>query len=221
MDVMHVRNMQQPGVVGERRVCCVCGWMVAAGVSTEGCQLHVWMDHGVYSVGGTPATPHGVLHMAVQPSNSSKKHQVSCGTAAASTATKTLLLLAWYHTLCIARLILLHVHMACLQATPCLSSGPLSYSVVANTATLSQMQNHRSCADICLLTPPSPTLLHLHLCCQVMDEIVLRTAHAMVSEGCPFRGVLFAGLMIKNGKAKLLEHNVRWGLLHWLLPIKA
>ncbi|WIA40335.1 hypothetical protein OEZ86_013702 [Tetradesmus obliquus] len=46
---------------------------------------------------------------------------------------------------------------------------------------------------------------------QVMDEIVLRTAEAMVSEGCPFRGVLFAGLMIKNGKAKLLEHNVRFG----------
>lgn len=46
---------------------------------------------------------------------------------------------------------------------------------------------------------------------QVMEEIVLRTAHAMVSEGTPFRGVLFAGLMIKNGRAKLLEHNVRFG----------
>lgn len=46
---------------------------------------------------------------------------------------------------------------------------------------------------------------------QVMDEIVLRTAQAMVSEGIPFRGVLFAGLMIKNGKANLLEHNVRFG----------
>eukprot|EP00889_Picochlorum_renovo_P000297 jgi/Picre1/27327/NNA_000296.t1 len=33
----------------------------------------------------------------------------------------------------------------------------------------------------------------------------------MISEGCPFRGVLFAGLMIKDGKAKLLEHNVRFG----------
>jgi phosphoribosylamine--glycine ligase len=35
---------------------------------------------------------------------------------------------------------------------------------------------------------------------QVMDEIVFATAKAMVSEGIPFRGVLFAGLMIKNGK---------------------
>jgi hypothetical protein len=33
-----------------------------------------------------------------------------------------------------------------------------------------------------------------------MDEIVFATAKAMVSEGIPFRGVLFAGLMIKNGK---------------------
>lgn len=46
---------------------------------------------------------------------------------------------------------------------------------------------------------------------QVMEDIVYPTAKAMVSEGIPFRGVLFAGLMIKNGKAKLLEHNVRFG----------
>ncbi|KAF8063074.1 CRNKL1 [Scenedesmus sp. PABB004] len=46
---------------------------------------------------------------------------------------------------------------------------------------------------------------------QVMADIVLPTARAMVAEGCPFRGVLFAGLMIKDGRAKLLEHNVRFG----------
>eukprot|EP00208_Stichococcus_sp_RCC1054_P007238 CAMPEP_0206143182 /NCGR_PEP_ID=MMETSP1473-20131121/19571_1 /ASSEMBLY_ACC=CAM_ASM_001109 /TAXON_ID=1461547 /ORGANISM="Stichococcus sp, Strain RCC1054" /LENGTH=481 /DNA_ID=CAMNT_0053538475 /DNA_START=268 /DNA_END=1714 /DNA_ORIENTATION=- len=46
---------------------------------------------------------------------------------------------------------------------------------------------------------------------QVMDTIVRRTARAMVAEGAPFRGVLFAGLMIKDGKALLLEHNVRFG----------
>lgn len=37
---------------------------------------------------------------------------------------------------------------------------------------------------------------------QVMDEIVQRTASAMVAEGCPYRGVLFAGLMIKHGKVR-------------------
>jgi phosphoribosylamine--glycine ligase len=46
---------------------------------------------------------------------------------------------------------------------------------------------------------------------QTMDEIMWRTAHAMVAEGAPFKGTLFAGLMIKDGKAKLLEHNVRFG----------
>ncbi len=46
---------------------------------------------------------------------------------------------------------------------------------------------------------------------QIMEDIVLPTARGMVAEGCPFRGVLFAGLMIKDGKAKLLEHNVRFG----------
>ena len=35
---------------------------------------------------------------------------------------------------------------------------------------------------------------------QVMEEIVQRTASAMVDRGTPFSGVLFAGLMIKDGK---------------------
>eukprot|EP00200_Dunaliella_tertiolecta_P004333 CAMPEP_0202353260 /NCGR_PEP_ID=MMETSP1126-20121109/9099_1 /ASSEMBLY_ACC=CAM_ASM_000457 /TAXON_ID=3047 /ORGANISM="Dunaliella tertiolecta, Strain CCMP1320" /LENGTH=470 /DNA_ID=CAMNT_0048945587 /DNA_START=40 /DNA_END=1452 /DNA_ORIENTATION=+ len=46
---------------------------------------------------------------------------------------------------------------------------------------------------------------------QVMDEIVYRTARGMAAEGHPFKGTLFAGLMIKDGRAKLLEHNVRFG----------
>jgi phosphoribosylamine--glycine ligase len=53
----------------------------------------------------------------------------------------------------------------------------------------------------------------------VMRDIVLPTARAMVAEGAPFRGVLFAGLMIKPSpdgpaappKVRLLEHNVRFG----------
>ena len=35
---------------------------------------------------------------------------------------------------------------------------------------------------------------------QVMEEIVQRTADAMVQQGTPFSGILFAGLMIKDGK---------------------
>ena len=37
---------------------------------------------------------------------------------------------------------------------------------------------------------------------QVMEEIVQRTASAMVHRGTPFSGVLFAGLMIKDGKVR-------------------
>lgn len=46
---------------------------------------------------------------------------------------------------------------------------------------------------------------------QIIEEIIEPTIKGMASEGCPFTGVLFAGLMIKDGKATLLEHNVRFG----------
>ena len=35
---------------------------------------------------------------------------------------------------------------------------------------------------------------------QAMEELVYPTARGMCAEGTPFRGVLFAGLMIKDGK---------------------
>lgn len=57
---------------------------------------------------------------------------------------------------------------------------------------------------------PAPVLTQ-DIIDQVMREIVVPTAEGMIAEGYPFRGVLFAGLMIKDGKAKLLEHNVRFG----------
>ena len=57
---------------------------------------------------------------------------------------------------------------------------------------------------------PAPVLTQ-NIIDQVMKDIIVPTAEGMISEGCPFRGVLFAGLMIKDGKAKLLEHNVRFG----------
>ena len=44
-----------------------------------------------------------------------------------------------------------------------------------------------------------------------METIVARTAAAMVDRGVPFTGVLFAGLMVKDGVPTLLEHNVRFG----------
>ncbi len=46
---------------------------------------------------------------------------------------------------------------------------------------------------------------------RVMDEIMISTVRAMAQEGFPYRGVLYAGLMICGGKAKVLEFNVRLG----------
>jgi len=46
---------------------------------------------------------------------------------------------------------------------------------------------------------------------QAMDEIMIPTVRAMASEGCPYKGVLYAGLMIRDGRAKVLEFNARFG----------
>ena len=57
---------------------------------------------------------------------------------------------------------------------------------------------------------PAP-IMTPSLCAQVMDEIILPTVRAMQARGAPFKGVLYAGLMIKHGAAKLIEYNVRFG----------
>jgi phosphoribosylamine--glycine ligase len=44
-----------------------------------------------------------------------------------------------------------------------------------------------------------------------MDEIIKPTVRAMKEMGAPFRGVLFAGLMITQQGPKLIEYNVRFG----------
>ncbi|MFT3687919.1 phosphoribosylamine--glycine ligase [Paenirhodobacter sp.] len=46
---------------------------------------------------------------------------------------------------------------------------------------------------------------------QVLDEIVRPTVAEMARRGTPFQGVLYAGLMIENGRARLVEYNVRFG----------
>ncbi len=45
----------------------------------------------------------------------------------------------------------------------------------------------------------------------VMQSIILPTVEAMKKEGCPFKGVLFAGLMLTRQGPKLLEYNARFG----------
>lgn len=46
---------------------------------------------------------------------------------------------------------------------------------------------------------------------KIMDQIMIPTVKAMAAEGRPYRGVLYAGLMIKDGVPKVLEFNVRFG----------
>ena len=45
----------------------------------------------------------------------------------------------------------------------------------------------------------------------VMERIVLPTVRAMARDGRPFKGVLYAGLMLTEAGPKLLEYNVRFG----------
>lgn len=46
---------------------------------------------------------------------------------------------------------------------------------------------------------------------QAMDEIVLPTIREMARRGTPYQGVLYAGLMIKDSRARLVEYNARFG----------
>ncbi len=46
---------------------------------------------------------------------------------------------------------------------------------------------------------------------RIMARIVRPTVAAMKEEGAPFKGVLYAGLMIEDGEPRLLEYNVRFG----------
>ncbi|WP_209427263.1 phosphoribosylamine--glycine ligase [Pararhodobacter sp. SW119] len=46
---------------------------------------------------------------------------------------------------------------------------------------------------------------------QVLAQIIRPTVAEMARRGCPFRGVLYAGLMIDGGQARLVEYNVRFG----------
>ncbi len=57
---------------------------------------------------------------------------------------------------------------------------------------------------------PAPVLTEA-LQAQVMAEIVQPTIAEMARRGTPFQGVLYAGLMIADGRARLVEYNVRFG----------
>jgi phosphoribosylamine--glycine ligase len=46
---------------------------------------------------------------------------------------------------------------------------------------------------------------------RIMEEIMIPTVKALAAEGHPYQGVLYAGIMIKEGEPKVLEFNCRLG----------
>jgi phosphoribosylamine---glycine ligase len=57
---------------------------------------------------------------------------------------------------------------------------------------------------------PAPVMTEAMIA-RTMDEIIRPTVAAMAARGTPFKGVLFAGLMITDEGPKLIEYNVRFG----------
>ncbi|SPF81068.1 phosphoribosylamine--glycine ligase [Pseudoprimorskyibacter insulae] len=57
---------------------------------------------------------------------------------------------------------------------------------------------------------PAPVLTD-EIAQKAMDEIIRPTMAEMAKRGMPYSGVLYAGLMIKDGQPRLVEYNVRFG----------
>jgi phosphoribosylamine--glycine ligase len=57
---------------------------------------------------------------------------------------------------------------------------------------------------------PAPLMTDA-LCKQVMDQMITPTLRAMKAMGAPYKGVLFAGIMLTDKGPKLIEYNARFG----------
>jgi phosphoribosylamine---glycine ligase len=57
---------------------------------------------------------------------------------------------------------------------------------------------------------PAPVLTE-EVAARAMAEIVRPTVAEMARRGTPYQGVLYAGLMIEDGRPRLVEYNVRFG----------
>ena len=57
---------------------------------------------------------------------------------------------------------------------------------------------------------PAP-VLSAEIEARAMEDIVKPTMAEMARRGAPYQGVLYAGLMIKDGQPRLVEYNVRFG----------
>jgi phosphoribosylamine--glycine ligase len=57
---------------------------------------------------------------------------------------------------------------------------------------------------------PAPVMTEA-LCARVMDEMIMPTLRALSAMGTPYKGVIFAGIMVTNDGPKLVEYNARFG----------
>ena len=57
---------------------------------------------------------------------------------------------------------------------------------------------------------PAPVLTEA-IAAAALEEIVKPTVAEMARRGTPYQGVLYAGLMIEHGRARLVEYNARFG----------
>ena len=57
---------------------------------------------------------------------------------------------------------------------------------------------------------PAPVLTST-IADKALNEIIKPTLREMAKRGTPYQGVLYAGLMIKDGEPRLVEYNVRFG----------
>ncbi len=57
---------------------------------------------------------------------------------------------------------------------------------------------------------PAPVLTD-EIAKKAMERIIAPTMRVMAERGTPYRGVLYAGLMIEGGEPRLVEYNVRFG----------
>ncbi|MEA2884542.1 MAG: phosphoribosylamine---glycine ligase [Bradyrhizobium sp.] len=57
---------------------------------------------------------------------------------------------------------------------------------------------------------PAPVMTDA-VCARVMDEMILPTLRALKAMGTPYKGVLYAGVMVTDEGPKLVEYNARFG----------
>ncbi len=57
---------------------------------------------------------------------------------------------------------------------------------------------------------PAPVITEV-MAARVMDEIINPTIRGVAAEGCPYKGVLYAGLMFTEKGPQLIEYNARFG----------